>query len=81
MARPIRVEYFGAVYHATSRGNERRKIFRDDEDRRRFSATLAVGSPAELWVNRPFFFAVQHIPTGACILHGHVVNPRENLTR
>jgi REP element-mobilizing transposase RayT len=45
MARPIRVEFPGAVYHVTARGNERRKTFRDDADRRRFLAALeeAVG--------------------------------------
>ena len=33
MARPRRIEYEGAVYHVTARGNERRAIFRDDADR------------------------------------------------
>lgn len=33
MARPLRIEYPGAVYHVTSRGNSRDKIFRDDLDR------------------------------------------------
>jgi REP element-mobilizing transposase RayT len=28
MARPLRVKYPGAVYHVTSRGNARNKIFR-----------------------------------------------------
>jgi REP element-mobilizing transposase RayT len=28
------------VWHVTSRGNERREIFRDDEDRERFLTTL-----------------------------------------
>ena len=27
MARPLRIEYEGAVYHVTGRGNERRKIY------------------------------------------------------
>jgi REP element-mobilizing transposase RayT len=40
MARPVRVEFEGAVYHVTARGNERRRIFRRDEDHRRFLATL-----------------------------------------
>jgi REP element-mobilizing transposase RayT len=40
MARPVRVEFPGAVYHVTARGNERRRIFRDDADRRQFLATL-----------------------------------------
>jgi len=33
MARPLRLEYPGAVYHVVARGNERREIFRDDSDR------------------------------------------------
>jgi hypothetical protein len=41
MARPIRVEYEGAVYHVTALGNERRRVFRDDQDRPRFVDTLA----------------------------------------
>lgn len=36
MARPLRIEYPGAVYHITSRGNEQRPIFRDDFDRQQF---------------------------------------------
>ncbi|MBM4027179.1 MAG: hypothetical protein FJ280_17500 [Planctomycetes bacterium] len=32
MARPQRVEYEGAVYHVTARGNDRRTIFEDDAD-------------------------------------------------
>jgi hypothetical protein len=29
----LRIEYPGAVYHVTSRGNERSLIFRDEKDR------------------------------------------------
>src|SRR2546425_662374 len=41
MARPIRVEFAGAVYHIMARGNERRDVFRNDQDRRRVLGTLA----------------------------------------
>jgi REP element-mobilizing transposase RayT len=40
MARPLRLEYPGAIYHVTARGNERRAIFRSDADRRRFVSKL-----------------------------------------
>lgn len=40
MGRPLRIEYAGAVYHITSRGNERRDIFLDDEDRITFLRIL-----------------------------------------
>jgi putative transposase len=33
MARPLRIEYPGAIYHITSRGNEKKAIFLDDRDR------------------------------------------------
>lgn len=32
MARNLRLEYEGAIYHVTARGNERREIYRDDGD-------------------------------------------------
>jgi putative transposase len=41
MARAWRIEYEGALYHVLSRGNERRGIFLDDDDRRLFLAGLA----------------------------------------
>jgi REP element-mobilizing transposase RayT len=40
MARPLRVEYPGAVYHITSRGNEKKSIFRDSLDREVFLEIL-----------------------------------------
>ncbi len=41
MARPLRIQYPGAVYHVTSRGNERRWIFKDDKDRKTFMEILS----------------------------------------
>ena len=35
MARPLRIEFAGALYHVISRGNERQNIVRDDADRQR----------------------------------------------
>lgn len=40
MARPLRIEYPGAVYHVTSRGNARQEVFVDDEDRTVFLGIL-----------------------------------------
>jgi putative transposase len=42
MARPLRVEFSGALYHVTARGNERKAIYRDDRDRQRFLDRLAA---------------------------------------
>jgi REP-associated tyrosine transposase len=41
MARPIRIEYPGAVYHVICRGNNRQAIYRDDQDRRRYLEKLS----------------------------------------
>jgi len=35
MARPLRIEFPGAIYHVMSRGNARRRIFHDDRDHER----------------------------------------------
>ena len=42
MARPLRLEFAGALYHITARGNERRAIFlgNADDDRASFLTTL-----------------------------------------
>lgn len=40
MGRPLRIEYPGALYHITSRGNERKKIYLDEEDRLKFLSIL-----------------------------------------
>lgn len=42
MARPIRIEYPGAVYHVICLGNNRQAIFRDDADRKRYLEKLSV---------------------------------------
>jgi len=41
MARKLRIEYPGAIYHAMNRGDHREPIFQDDIDRQRFLETLA----------------------------------------
>lgn len=41
MARPLRLEFPGAVYHVTSRGNARQDIVADDRDRTQFLTLLA----------------------------------------
>ncbi len=36
MARPLRIEYDGAVYHITFRGNAKKPIFKEDNDHTKF---------------------------------------------
>ncbi len=40
MARPLRIEYPGAFYHVTSRGNEQKNVFKSQKDREKFLAYL-----------------------------------------
>lgn len=42
MARPLRIEYPGALYHVTSRGDGREDIFADDADRLAFLSVLGA---------------------------------------
>jgi putative transposase len=42
MARALRIQYPGAYYHVTCRGNERREIYKDDEDRKLFKDKLKI---------------------------------------
>ena len=49
MARPLRIEYPGAVYHVIARGNQGRAIFKDDHDRQRFLETLGQACEKTGW--------------------------------
>ncbi len=44
MARPLRIEYEGAFYHITARGNERRRIFLSKADHEKFLANLRMSA-------------------------------------
>ena len=44
MARPLRITYPGAFYHVTSRGNERKDVFKSKRDRERFFEYLESAS-------------------------------------
>ena len=41
MARPLRIESLGAVYHVTSHGDRREPFFEDDEDRLNLPSVVA----------------------------------------
>lgn len=74
MARPMRIQFEGALYHVTARGNERKAMVRDDQDRQRFLDCLA--SCVSHFEVRLFLF---------CLLdnHYHLVleTPRGNLSQ
>jgi REP element-mobilizing transposase RayT len=49
MARKLRVEYAGAIYHVMNRGDRCEPIFQDDADRRTFLETLAETCARTKW--------------------------------
>lgn len=74
MARAVRIQYPGAIYHVTFRGNERRDLFRDDRDRMDLIRRLEVGVEAH-------GVSVYLV----CLMTNHVhlllATPRGNLSR
>ena len=57
MTRPLRIEYPGAVYHVTSRGNARESIFLEDTDRQVFLEVLETVVGKYNWLDqRQLFF-------------------------
>ncbi len=42
-----------------------------------FNVSTSAGKPIEVRVDHPFFFAIQHVPSGACLFLGRVTDPRE----
>jgi putative transposase len=49
MARPLRLEFAGALYHLTARGNARADIYLDDQDRRLFLDLLGKEVAQQGW--------------------------------
>jgi len=74
MARPLRIEYEGAVYHVTSRGNARQRIFLDDADREQFLAVLAATVERFGWICHAYCLMTNHY-------HLLVETPEANLSR
>lgn len=60
MARPLRIEYDGALYHVTSRGNNRKPIFRDESDRELFLDTLARVTQRFHWICHTYCLMNNH---------------------
>jgi REP element-mobilizing transposase RayT len=60
MARPLRIEFAGALYHITSRGDRREPIYDDDQDRERFLGVLAEVVQRYNWVCHAFCLMTDH---------------------
>ena len=62
MARGLRVQYEGAVYHITSRGNARERIFFTRSDREAFLEIPAKGGERYRWICHAYCLMTSHDP-------------------
>jgi len=60
MARKLRVEYAGAIYHVVNRGDRRQPIFRDEADRERFVETLGEACVRSGWQVQAYCLMPNH---------------------
>jgi len=74
MARPLRIEFEGAVYHVTSRGNAGIDIFLDDVDRIRFLEILGRTVDRFGWICHAYCLMTSHF-------HLLIETPDPNLSR
>lgn len=74
MTRPLRIEYAGALYHVTARGNARASIFKDDGDRKTFLATLGKVVARYNWLCHAYCLMGNHY-------HLLIETPESNLSR
>jgi len=74
MSRPLRIEFPGAFYHVTSRGNERKMVFQSMRDRERYLSYLESAHDR--------YGAVIHV---YCLMGNHyhllLETPRGNLSQ
>jgi len=72
MPRKLRIQYPGAMYHVMNRGDQREAIFRDDEDRQKFLATLGEACQKTEWQVHAYCLMSNHF-------HLVVETPQPNL--
>ncbi len=74
MARPLRIEYEGAFYHVTARGNEKRKIFFSRKDYEKFKEYLAEAREKYRFRLHAYVLMTNHY-------HLLIETPEKNLSR
>jgi REP element-mobilizing transposase RayT len=74
MARPLRIEYPGALYHVTSSGNRQEAIFDDDQDRSAFLNVLDEVISRFRWRCHAYCLMGNHY-------HLMIETPEANLTK
>ncbi len=63
MARPLRLEYDGAIYHVTSRGDRREPIYDNDDDRTLWLEVLAKVCKPYNWRVHAYCLMDKHYTT------------------
>ncbi|MCW8963532.1 MAG: transposase [Gammaproteobacteria bacterium] len=74
MTRPLRIEYAGALYHVTSRGDRQEAVFLDDRDRAGFLAILGQVQTDYNWYIHAYCLMDNHY-------HLLIETPDGNLSR
>lgn len=74
MARPYRIEFPGALYHITSRGDRQEPVFEDDEDRLRYLSILAEVVTHFNWICHAYCLMTNHY-------HLLIETPEGNLSK
>ena len=69
MARPLRIEFVGALYYVTSRGDRREGIYLDNEDRQRFLEVLEAVCERFNWEVQGDSGTEGELPAGAVLIH------------
>jgi len=60
VARPLRIEYAGALYHLTARGNAQQKIYLHDDDREDFLKILQNACDRYHWICHAYCLMDNH---------------------
>ena len=63
MARKLRIQYPGAIYHVMNRGDRREAIFADDDDRQRLLQTLTQACEKTAWQVHAYCLMRNHFHT------------------
>lgn len=74
MARPLRIEYEGAFYHITARGNERKRIYDSTPDYEKFRSYLKRAQEKYGYLLHCYVLMTNHY-------HLLIETPRPNLGR
>jgi putative transposase len=74
MARPLRIEFEGAIYHVTARGNERGKIFFSKRDYEKFKEYITIAKEKYGFILHAYVLMTNHY-------HLIIETPEKNLSK